>query len=127
MRSLISSTRRTARLWARSSRTSRDSRCIATTRTRPYPRHPLHRPVHRQVAAAARGPPHARARRAPGAGRQGTAPRRLLAGHAGRPPLYRYRGDTNPGDINGHGLGGEWYAVTPSGLKAPSAPGDTTN
>ncbi|GAA5079244.1 putative lipoprotein with Yx(FWY)xxD motif [Thermocatellispora tengchongensis] len=46
-----------------------------------------------------------------------------LAGH----PLYRYRGDTNPGDINGHGLGGEWYAVTPSGLKAPSAPGDTTN
>jgi predicted lipoprotein with Yx(FWY)xxD motif len=26
-------------------------------------------------------------------------------------PLYRYKGDSNPGDTNGDGIGGVWYAV----------------
>ena len=29
-------------------------------------------------------------------------------------PLYTYTGDSNPGDANGQGLDGVWYAVTPS-------------
>jgi predicted lipoprotein with Yx(FWY)xxD motif len=35
-------------------------------------------------------------------------------------PLYRYAGDTRPGDINGQALkafGAEWYVVAPSGNK----------
>ena len=29
-------------------------------------------------------------------------------------PLYTYTGDSNPGDANGQGLSGVWFAVTPS-------------
>jgi predicted lipoprotein with Yx(FWY)xxD motif len=42
------------------------------------------------------------------------------AGH----PLYRYQGDTQPGDTNGNGLdqfGAEWYALTPDGANAEGA------
>lgn len=38
-------------------------------------------------------------------------------------PLYRYAGDTRPGDINGQALkafGAEWYVVAPSGNKIDS-------
>ncbi|MDH6109743.1 putative lipoprotein with Yx(FWY)xxD motif [Kitasatospora sp. MAP12-15] len=42
-------------------------------------------------------------------------------------PLYRYSHDTAPGDTNGQGVGGIWFAATPTGGKAmaqstPSAP-----
>ncbi|MFD6416860.1 SCO0930 family lipoprotein [Streptomyces sp. NPDC060194] len=30
-------------------------------------------------------------------------------------PLYTYAGDQNPGETNGQGVGGTWYAVTPEG------------
>jgi predicted lipoprotein with Yx(FWY)xxD motif len=30
-------------------------------------------------------------------------------------PLYRYSGDQDPGDINGQGVNGVWFAVDPSG------------
>ncbi|GHH53180.1 SCO0930 family lipoprotein [Streptomyces candidus] len=30
-------------------------------------------------------------------------------------PLYTYSGDTGPGDTNGQGVGGTWYAVSPQG------------
>jgi predicted lipoprotein with Yx(FWY)xxD motif len=30
-------------------------------------------------------------------------------------PLYHYAGDTQPGDVNGQGIGGVWFAVTPDG------------
>ena len=33
-------------------------------------------------------------------------------------PLYTYACDSKPGDINGQGVGGTWYAVTPTGGKA---------
>ncbi|MEU3184203.1 SCO0930 family lipoprotein [Streptomyces sp. NPDC006923] len=33
-------------------------------------------------------------------------------------PLYRYAKDTKPGDINGQGVGGVWYASAPDGGKA---------
>jgi predicted lipoprotein with Yx(FWY)xxD motif len=33
-------------------------------------------------------------------------------------PLYRYSGDSKPGDLNGQGIGGTWFAVTPTGQKA---------
>ncbi|GAB3276243.1 SCO0930 family lipoprotein [Actinocorallia lasiicapitis] len=33
-------------------------------------------------------------------------------------PLYRYAKDTQPGDTNGHGVGGVWWATTPEGKKA---------
>ncbi|MDG4763549.1 hypothetical protein O7632_05410 [Solwaraspora sp. WMMD406] len=33
-------------------------------------------------------------------------------------PLYGYAGDRMPGDINGHGLADEWYAISPSGTPA---------
>lgn len=32
-------------------------------------------------------------------------------------PVYRYAGDTKPGDLNGQGIGGTWFAVGPSGKK----------
>ncbi|MFI5608903.1 hypothetical protein [Amycolatopsis sp. NPDC051903] len=32
-------------------------------------------------------------------------------------PLYRFSGDKNPGDINGEGVGGTWFAVSPTGGK----------
>jgi predicted lipoprotein with Yx(FWY)xxD motif len=42
--------------------------------------------------------------------------------------LYTYAGDSNPGDANGQGIGGVWYAVGPSGSTggagaSPSASG----
>ncbi|SFC21595.1 SCO0930 family lipoprotein [Streptomyces aidingensis] len=30
-------------------------------------------------------------------------------------PLYRYAGDAEPGDVNGQGVGGKWYVVSPEG------------
>jgi predicted lipoprotein with Yx(FWY)xxD motif len=33
-------------------------------------------------------------------------------------PLYTYSGDTAPGDANGEGIGGIWYAVTAKGTEA---------
>ena len=33
-------------------------------------------------------------------------------------PLYRYYGDTAPGDVNGEGLKGTWHAIGPDGKKA---------
>ena len=33
-------------------------------------------------------------------------------------PLYRYAGDPAPGDVNGEGIGGVWFAVRPTGAKA---------
>ena len=33
-------------------------------------------------------------------------------------PLYRYAGDSAPGDVNGEGIGGVWFAVRPTGAKA---------
>ncbi|WP_329584426.1 hypothetical protein OG500_29210 [Kitasatospora sp. NBC_01250] len=53
-------------------------------------------------------------------------------------PLYRYAPDTKAGQVNGEGVGGTWWAVTPTGGEArpatpthPNAPnmssnGDTT-
>ncbi|WP_328891976.1 hypothetical protein [Streptomyces sp. NBC_00316] len=32
-------------------------------------------------------------------------------------PVYRYAGDTKPGDLNGQGIGGTWFAVGTSGKK----------
>lgn len=34
---------------------------------------------------------------------------------AGRWPLYRFAGDAAPGDVNGQGSGGVWFAVAPDG------------
>ncbi len=43
-------------------------------------------------------------------------------------PLYRYSKDTKPGDANGQGVGGTWYACTPDGKKATaSTPAATTS
>ena len=33
-------------------------------------------------------------------------------------PLYRYAGDTAPGELKGEGVGGVWHAVSPSGKPA---------
>jgi predicted lipoprotein with Yx(FWY)xxD motif len=33
-------------------------------------------------------------------------------------PLYLYSGDNGPGEANGQGIGGVWYAVTPDGKPA---------
>jgi predicted lipoprotein with Yx(FWY)xxD motif len=33
-------------------------------------------------------------------------------------PLYRYAGDSAPGQTNGEGIGGTWFAVKPTGAKA---------
>ncbi|GAA3233091.1 hypothetical protein [Actinocorallia longicatena] len=46
-------------------------------------------------------------------------------------PLYRYAKDTNPGDTNGQGVGGVWFATAPDGKKAKAAdpapdPAETT-
>ncbi|GAA1005269.1 MULTISPECIES: SCO0930 family lipoprotein [Streptomyces] len=30
-------------------------------------------------------------------------------------PLYTFSGDKKPGDVNGHGVGGTWFAVAPNG------------
>jgi predicted lipoprotein with Yx(FWY)xxD motif len=39
-------------------------------------------------------------------------------------PLYYYAGDTQPGDVNGQGIGGVWFAVTPDGGLLRTAAGD---
>lgn len=36
-------------------------------------------------------------------------------------PLYRYAGDSAPGQIKGEGLDGTWFAVRPTGAKALTA------
>ncbi|MDJ0346394.1 hypothetical protein QMK19_32130 [Streptomyces sp. H10-C2] len=47
-------------------------------------------------------------------------------------PLYRYGGDSKPGDTNGQGIGGTWFAADPDGSKtggapeAPTSPAPTT-
>ncbi|WP_330461119.1 SCO0930 family lipoprotein [Streptomyces sp. NBC_00820] len=33
-------------------------------------------------------------------------------------PAYRYAKDANPGDVNGQGVGGKWFALAPNGKKA---------
>jgi predicted lipoprotein with Yx(FWY)xxD motif len=33
-------------------------------------------------------------------------------------PLYGYTGDRMPGETNGEGVGGAWFAISPSGGKA---------
>ncbi|MFF8275823.1 SCO0930 family lipoprotein [Streptomyces lateritius] len=38
-------------------------------------------------------------------------------------PMYRYAKDTKPGDINGQGVGGTWFAAAPDGKKAAPASG----
>ncbi|WP_043678478.1 hypothetical protein [Streptomyces xylophagus] len=35
-------------------------------------------------------------------------------------PVYRFSGDSKPGDLNGQGVGGTWFAVGPTGDKATS-------
>jgi predicted lipoprotein with Yx(FWY)xxD motif len=32
-------------------------------------------------------------------------------------PIYRFSGDSAPGDLNGQGVGGTWFAVSPQGEK----------
>lgn len=32
-------------------------------------------------------------------------------------PIYRFSGDAKPGDLNGQGVGGTWFAVGPDGKK----------
>ena len=34
---------------------------------------------------------------------------------AGDWPLYRFAGDQAPGDVNGQGSGGVWFAMAPDG------------
>ncbi|MDX3855825.1 SCO0930 family lipoprotein [Streptomyces sp. AK02-01A] len=42
-------------------------------------------------------------------------------------PMYRYTKDTSPGDANGQGVGGTWFAAAPDGKKAaPGAASDVT-
>jgi predicted lipoprotein with Yx(FWY)xxD motif len=36
-------------------------------------------------------------------------------------PIYRYVGDRKPGQINGHGIDGVWFAVTPAGTNATTS------
>jgi predicted lipoprotein with Yx(FWY)xxD motif len=36
-------------------------------------------------------------------------------------PLYTYSSDSKPGDVNGQGVQGTWFAVTPAGGKATAA------
>ncbi|GAA1945016.1 COG4315 family predicted lipoprotein [Kitasatospora viridis] len=36
-------------------------------------------------------------------------------------PLYRYSGDSKAGQTNGQGIGGTWWAATPSGGRAMAA------
>lgn len=39
-------------------------------------------------------------------------------------PVYRFAGDSEPGQANGQGQGGVWFAVQPSGTGSPENPGD---
>jgi predicted lipoprotein with Yx(FWY)xxD motif len=42
-------------------------------------------------------------------------------------PMYTYAKDAGPGDINGQGMGGTWFAATPEGKKAQgTAPAGST-
>ena len=41
-------------------------------------------------------------------------------------PLYTFSGDAGPGQANGQGLDGRWFAVTVAGAPAPTAPPATT-
>lgn len=38
-------------------------------------------------------------------------------------PLYTYSGDGAPGQANGQGVGGVWFAMTPAGVSGSSSPG----
>ncbi|MFI2611368.1 hypothetical protein [Kitasatospora sp. NPDC018619] len=40
-------------------------------------------------------------------------------------PAYRYSPDAKPGDTKGQGVGGTWFALTPSGGRAPATAGST--
>jgi predicted lipoprotein with Yx(FWY)xxD motif len=40
--------------------------------------------------------------------------------------LYTFSGDTQPGQANGQGIEGKWFAVTPAGKAAGSGGGSTT-
>ena len=42
-------------------------------------------------------------------------------------PLYRYAGDSAPGQANGEGIGGTWFAVKPTGAKALQASSANTS
>jgi predicted lipoprotein with Yx(FWY)xxD motif len=42
--------------------------------------------------------------------------------YAGK-PLYRYGPDQKPGDVNGQGVGGVWFAVRPDGSAASASSG----
>ena len=44
-------------------------------------------------------------------------------------PLYKYSGDTKPGDTTGQGIGGVWFVVQPAGAgpsATPTAPATAT-
>jgi predicted lipoprotein with Yx(FWY)xxD motif len=45
---------------------------------------------------------------------------------AGRWPLYTFSGDAKPGDVNGEGSGGVWFAVGATGKLVKSAPSSAT-
>ena len=45
----------------------------------------------------------------------------VVQGTLGGLPLYYFTGDSSPGDTNGHGVNGVWWAVTPDGTVASSA------
>ena len=40
-------------------------------------------------------------------------------------PIYTYTGDSKPGEANGQGLGGVWFAVTPSMTASGTSSGGT--
>jgi predicted lipoprotein with Yx(FWY)xxD motif len=44
---------------------------------------------------------------------------------AGKFPLYYFSGDAKPGDVNGQGSGGVWFAVTPNATTVLAAPPTT--
>lgn len=45
---------------------------------------------------------------------------------SGQWPLYTFSGDTNPGDVNGQGSGGVWFAVGTNGRLIKNAPASPT-
>jgi len=42
-------------------------------------------------------------------------------------PLYQFSGDEQPGDTNGQGVGGVWFAVTPAGALVGATGGGATD
>ena len=46
---------------------------------------------------------------------------------AGQWPLYTFSGDTKPGDVNGEGSGGVWFAVGATGKFVKNAPASATD